>query len=73
MPPSTCEAALGKGGVLGSGGVFRVVVPDGGDVGDVCDVGDVHCVLEQEKRISRRSTCNNKKKKHSRSNSVTKS
>ena len=41
MPPSTCKAALGKGGVFGSGGVLRVVVPDGGDGGDVGDVGDV--------------------------------
>ena len=63
MPPSTCKAALGKGGVFGSGGVLRVVVPDGGDVGDVGDVGNVGnvgnvrvcsvCVRAREKYIKK--------------------
>ena len=60
MPPSTCKAALGKGGVFGSGGVLRVVVPDGGDGGDVGDVGNVGnvrvcsvCVRAREKYIKK--------------------
>ena len=57
MPPSTCKAALGKGGVFGSGGVLRVVVPDGGDGGDVGDVGNVRvcsvCVRAREKYIKK--------------------
>ena len=57
MPPSTCKAAMGKGGVFGSGGVLRVVVPDGGDGGDVGNVGNVRvcsvCVRAREKYIKK--------------------